>query len=69
MVFVVPSAPSWSRRMAALPGSGSDGGFFLLKGSRFSPQSPHAHSGGGLDRMISVGFLSKEIAFELALYV
>jgi len=31
--------------MAALPGSGSDGGFFLLKGSFFSPQSPRARSG------------------------
>jgi len=34
--------PSWSRQMAALPGSGSDGGSFLLKGSFFSPQSPRA---------------------------
>jgi len=34
--------------MAALPGSGSDGGFFLLKGNRFSPQSPHARTGWGI---------------------
>jgi len=32
--------------MAALPGSGSDGGFFLLKGSFFSPQSPRAAQDG-----------------------
>ena len=32
MVLVVLSTPSWSRQMVALPGSGSDGGFFLLKG-------------------------------------
>jgi len=38
-LFSVLSAPSWLRQMAALPGSGSDGGFFLLKGSFFSPQS------------------------------
>jgi len=34
--------------MAALPGSGSDGGFFLLKGSFFSPQSSRARSGRGI---------------------
>jgi len=34
--------------MAALPGSGPDGGFFLLKGSFFSPQSPRARSGRGI---------------------
>jgi len=48
--------------MAALPGSGSDGGFFLLKGSFFSSQSPRAAQDGGLDqREVSVqsaGFLS-----------
>jgi len=43
--------------MAALPGSGSDGGFFLLKGSFFSPQSPHAAQDGGLDqREVSESF-------------
>jgi len=31
--------------MAALPGSGYDRGFFLLKGSFFSSQSPQARSG------------------------
>jgi len=44
--------------MAALPGSGSDGGFFLLKGSFFSPQSSRARSGRGLDqREVSVNLL------------
>jgi len=53
--------------MAALPGSGSDGGFFLLKGSFFSPQSPRARSGRGLDQrevsVQSVGFLSSATLF------
>ena len=40
-----PLNPSWSRQMATFPGSGSDGGFFLLKGSFFSPQTPCARSG------------------------
>ena len=47
--------------MAVLPGSGSDGGFFLFKGS-FSPQSPRPAQDGGLDQrevsVQSVGFLS-----------
>jgi len=58
--------------MAALPGSGSDGGFFLLKGSFFSPQSPRARSGRVMDqREVSVqsaGFLSWETVFQLILY-
>ena len=49
LLFPVLSAPSWSRQMAALPGSGSDGGFFLLKGSFFSPQSPRAAQDGRLN--------------------
>ena len=36
---------SCSRQMATLPESGSARCFFLLKGSRFSQQSPHACSG------------------------
>ena len=40
--------PILSRQMAALLGSGSDGGFFLLKGSCFFPLSPCAHSGWGI---------------------
>ena len=44
-LFSVFSNPSWSRQMATLPESGSARGFFLLKGSRFSPQSPRARSG------------------------
>jgi len=44
-LFSVFSNPSWWRRMATLPESGSDGGFFLLKGSCSSPQSPRARSG------------------------
>ena len=43
-LFSVLSNHSWSRRMATHPESGSARGFFLLKGSRFIPQSPHAHS-------------------------
>jgi len=49
-LFPVLSAPSWSRQMAALPGSGSHGGFFLLKGSFFFPQSPRAAQDVGLDQ-------------------
>jgi len=47
--------------MAALPGSGSDGGFFLLKGSFFSPQSPRAAQDGDWirEKFQSVGFLYK----------
>ena len=44
-LFPVLSTPSWLRQMATLPGSGSDEGFFLLKGSFFFPQSPRARSG------------------------
>ena len=44
-LFSVLSNPSWSRQMATLPEPGSARGFFLLKGSRSSPQSPHARSG------------------------
>jgi len=53
--FPVLSTPSCSRQMAALLGSGSDGGFFLLKGSFFIPQLPHVHSGWeiGLKRSFS----------------
>ena len=47
-LFSVFSNPSWSRCMATLPESGSARGFFLLKGSRFSPQSPRACSGWGI---------------------
>jgi len=47
--------------MATPPESGSAGGFFLLEGSCFSPQSPRARS--GLDwrevSIQSVGFLSE----------
>jgi len=43
-LFSVLSNPSWSKWMATLPDSGSAKGFFLLKGSRFSLQSPQASS-------------------------
>ena len=38
-----------------------------LKGSRFSPQSPWSGREIGKVLVQSVGFLSQEIAFELAL--
>ena len=58
-LFPVLSTPSWSRQMSALPGSGSDGGFFL-----FSLYSRLVHAQDrGLDRrqvsMQSAGFLSE----------
>ena len=69
-LFSVLSTPSRSRQMAALPESGSDGGFFLLKEVfssffLFFPQLPYAHTDRGLDRrevsVQSVGFLSEAI--------
>ena len=58
-LFPVLSTPSWSRQMANLPESGSARGFFLLKGSRSSPQSPHACSVWEIGVSVqSVGFLS-----------
>ena len=44
-LFSVFSNPSWSRRMATAPESGSARGFFLLKGSRSFLQSLQAISG------------------------
>jgi len=64
-LFPVLSAPSRWRQMAVLPGSGSDGGFFLLKGSFFSSQSPRARSGRGT--LEERGFLHKA-KDELELY-
>ena len=54
-IFSVFSNPSWSRRMATLPESGSARGFFLLKESRFSPQSPQACSERGIGLKRSFG--------------
>ena len=47
-LFSVLSNPCWLRQMATLPESGSARHFFLLRGSHFSPQSPHARSGWGI---------------------
>jgi len=61
-LFPVLSAPSWSRQMAALLGSGSDGGFFLLKGS-FSLHSRlmQLRTGDWIrEKSQSVGFLSED---------
>jgi len=54
-LFPVLSAPSRSRQMTTLNGFGSDGGFFLLKGSFFFPQSPCARSGWGFESKRSFG--------------
>jgi len=44
-------SPGMVRMKPGLPGS--DGGFFLLKGSFFSPQSPRAAQVGGLGQSFS----------------
>jgi len=54
--------------MATLPGSGSDGGFFLLKGSHFSPQLPHAHSGDWTEEKFRCNLLisfARQLFFEI----
>jgi len=72
-LFPVLLTPNWLMQMAALPESGSDGGFFLLKGNFSSPHSPCACSG----REIGSGrsflgnllvSLARKLVFELALY-
>jgi len=49
------ASPSWLKRIATLPESGSARGFFLLKGSRSFPQSAQARSGRDIGLKTSFG--------------